>query len=77
MKSIFTRLRLNQWVLLRELPPSPSDGIRCKGGPLRTAGTLCRRGFARMVGAGQSGGYFVRTPEGTAALREHAERARR
>lgn len=62
--------------LLAELPESPSDGKRCKGGAYITAFNLCRLKLARLVGVppyGGSGAYFVRTTAGTAALAEPVE----
>jgi hypothetical protein len=59
--------------LLAELPESPSDGKRCKGGQYITAFNLCMLKLARVVGRHLVGGYFVRTEAGTKALAEPVE----
>jgi hypothetical protein len=58
-----------QIALLRRLPDSPSDGLRCTQ-TRRTAESLCRRGEARCVGEHEifHTRRYVRTEEGRRTL---------
>lgn len=70
------RLTPPQLELLRRLPDSPSDGLRCVGGKKVTAKKLVALGLAKQVG--HDGGlrfdapreYFVRTLYGAALVVE-------
>lgn len=63
-----------QLALLRRLPDSPADGLRCYGGKKVTARKLVALGLAKCVGfqrgswAGPPLEYFNRTPEGKARV---------
>jgi len=67
MKRPFSRLTGAQWRLLQRLS-DPTTPLDCRGTTLRTAGILCRLGFAQESRFRR----FSRTPEGTDAVRHLA-----